>query len=147
MPSKIPMPEADSLLDLAAVRREFRGLGFANNFGDARGASCERLVRFDLDEAKHGGLFDFPFPHAKRAGKFTHGQSPALLLRMRWMRSRRSRLSVRGRMINAGHQPSRSQDGENVISANACMGKSCITRAGLAIDLLKQRLADTFRFI
>lgn len=67
------MPEADSVLDLAAVRREFRGMGFANNFGNARGAASARLVHFDLEPAKRGGLLDLPFPNAERAGEFTHG--------------------------------------------------------------------------
>jgi hypothetical protein len=69
------VPKKDWLVDLAAIRREFRGVRFANLLDDARGAACARLAYFDLDEAKRGGLLDLPFPHAERTGKFTHGQN------------------------------------------------------------------------
>jgi hypothetical protein len=69
------VPKTDWLLDLPAVRREFRGLRFANFADDARRAACARLAHFDLDPAKRGGLLDLPFPHAERAGEVTDGQS------------------------------------------------------------------------
>ena len=69
------MPDADLLFDLPAIQREFRGLRFANNFSDARGSARAWFACLDLEPAKRGGLLDLPFPHAERAGKFTHGQS------------------------------------------------------------------------
>jgi hypothetical protein len=69
------MPIIDWLLYEPAPKREFCGLRFANNFGNARGAARSWFAYFDLDEAKRGGLLDLPFPNAKRAGEFTHGQS------------------------------------------------------------------------
>ncbi len=69
------MPDADLLFDLPTVRREFRGLRFANNFGDARGSARAWFACLDLEPAKRGGLLDLPFPHAERAGKLTQGQS------------------------------------------------------------------------
>lgn len=73
MKREIPMPNADGPLDLPTARREFRGLRFANDSGDARGAASAGFVRLDLDPAKRGGLFHLPFPHAVRPGEFTHG--------------------------------------------------------------------------
>ena len=50
-------------------------MSFANSFDDARRAASARFLRLDLNPAKRGGLLDLPFPHAERAGEFTHGQS------------------------------------------------------------------------
>jgi hypothetical protein len=64
----------DGLLDLAAVRREFRGWGAANLPYNARGAACAWLAHLDFDETKRGGFFDLPFPDAKRTGELANGQ-------------------------------------------------------------------------
>jgi hypothetical protein len=73
--SKAGVPDADGLLDLPAIRRQFRGTRFANFANNARRAACAWFVRLDLDPAKLCSLFHFPFPHAERACKITHGQS------------------------------------------------------------------------
>lgn len=74
------MSNADWLLDLPAIRREFRALRSANNFGDARRASSVRFSRLDLDPAKRGGLLQFTFINMIRAGEVADGQSSGVLI-------------------------------------------------------------------
>jgi hypothetical protein len=75
MEGEIPMTDADGFLDLPAIRREFRGMGFANHFGDAGRAACARFPCLDLNPAKGGGLLKLPFINMKRAGEVADGQS------------------------------------------------------------------------
>jgi len=74
------MPNADGLLDLPAKWREFRCMSFANSFDDAGRAACGRLLRLDLNPAKRGGLLQFPFLNAKRAGKVADSHSIGVLV-------------------------------------------------------------------
>ena len=80
MEGEIPMTNADAFLDLPAIRREFRCMSFANSFDDARRAACARFPRLDLNPAEGGGLLQFPFPNAKRAGEVADGQNSGVLV-------------------------------------------------------------------